>query len=211
MGAESIKSLSDTVNRYIHEERNGLSLMKVIAAAISVVILVSLLYASPFSQEPAECGRAVDGVQICLATSGSNLQLSFANVGDHDVTLNLGIVLGNGKLQSPTNIVLKFMDAQGKVRRFKFFDKRYSGIAGRVDDYVVPLRARSTYTIQLTLDQFWCQETNEFSIPLLAGDNYLTAEFEGTSANHANPDMTAIKFMNFWRGKVESNTLKLRR
>lgn len=185
--------------------------MRVIPLVIAVVLLVSGPAASYEPQQTAHCGRAVDGVQLCLAHLVSNLQLSFANVGDHDVTLNLGIVLGNGNLQSPTNIALKFIDAQGKVRRFKFFDKRYSGIAGRVDDYVVPLRARSTYTIQLTLDQFWCQETNEFSIPLLAGDNYLTAEFEGTGANHANLDMPGIKLMNFWRGKVESNTLKLKR
>jgi hypothetical protein len=112
-------------------------------------------------------------------------------------------------MQSPTQVTIKFTDSQRKTRRFEFFDKRYSGIGGRVDDYLVPLRAHSTYTLQLSLDQFWCQDTKEFSIPLLAGDNYLTAEFEGTGANLINGDTQGIKFMNFWRGKVESNTLRL--
>ena len=53
------------------------------------------------------------------------------------------------------------------------------------------------------------EKTKEFSIPLLAGDNYLTAEFEGTGANLINGDTQGIKFMNFWHGKVESNTLRL--
>ncbi|HEY6242951.1 MAG TPA: hypothetical protein VIX17_03330 [Pyrinomonadaceae bacterium] len=185
------------------------SLVKIIAAALSLIVLISGHNASRLSQRTTGCGNAVDGVQLCLASVATNLQLSFTNVGDRDITLNLGIVLANGKMQSPTQVAIKFTDFQGTTRRFKFFDKRYSGIGGRVDDYVVPLRAHSTYTLQLSLDQFWCQDTNEFSIPLLAGDNYLTAEFEGTGANLINGDMQGIKFMNFWRGKVESNTLRL--
>jgi hypothetical protein len=84
-------------------------------------------------------------------------------------------------------------------------------VAGRVDDYIVSLRVGSTYTLQLTLEQFWCQETKEFSIPLLSGDNYLTAEFEGRRAVLVNSDMPGIKHMKFWLGKVNSNTLTLRR
>jgi hypothetical protein len=148
---------------------------------------------------------------MCLATSGSNLRLVLANIGDRDVTLNLGIMMANGKIQLPTTIALKFTDPQGKTRLFKSNDKRYSGVAGRLDDYVVPLRAGSTYTLQLSLDQFWCRETKEFSIPLLSGDNYLTAQFEGTGANTVSLDMPGIKLMNCWLGKVESNTLRLHR
>lgn len=184
--------------------------MKIVVAVLSLVILISgHNNASRLSGETRECGNAVGGVQLCLTGVATNLQLSFTNVGDRDITLNLGIVLANGKMQSPTQVAIKFTDSQRKTRRFEFFDKRYSGIGGRVDDYLVPLRAHSTYTLQLSLDQFWCQDTKEFSIPLLAGDNYLTAEFEGTGANLINGDTQGIKFMNFWRGKVESNTLRL--
>jgi hypothetical protein len=119
-------------------------------------------------------------------------------------------MLANGKVQLPTNIAMKFTDAQGKTRLFKFADKRYGFVAGRVDDYVLTLRAGSTYSLQLKLDQFWCRETKEFSIPLLAGNNYLTAQFEGTGADAVNLDMPGVKLMNFWLGKVESNILTLR-
>ena len=183
----------------------------IVVALISVVLAVPAADASQPGQETADCGRVVDGVQICLASSGSNLRLVFANVGDRDVTLNLGIMLANGKVQLPDRVAIKFTDAQGKTRLFKFGDKRYPGIAGWVGYYVVPVRAGSTYSLQLTLDQFWCQETKEFSIPLLPGNNYLTAQFEGTGANAVNLDMSGIKFMNFWLGKVESNILTLRR
>ena len=156
-----------------------------------------------------DCGRPVDGLQMCLASTGTDLQLALRNVGDDDITLNLGSMLANGKVQLPDRIAIKFTDAQGKTRVFKFGDKKHAFVAGRVDYYVVPLRSGSTYTLKLSPDQFWCLETKEFSMPLLPGDNQLTAQFEGTGAPQPNLDMPAIKLMNFWLGKVESNTLTL--
>jgi hypothetical protein len=173
-----------------------------------ILLLVSVSHA--FAVSGDDCGRPVDGLQMCLASSGTDLQLALRNVGADDITLNLGIMLANGKVQLPDRIAIKFTDAQGKTRVFKFIDKKHAGVAGRVDYYVVPLRAGSTYTLQLSPDQFWCLETKEFAIPLLPGDNQLTAQFEGAGAPQPNPDMPAIKLMNFWLGKVESNTLTLR-
>ena len=180
---------------------------------VAVVILLALSITAagaPARVADNNCGTAVDGLQICLTPSGSNLQLALRNVGDHDLTLNLGYMLANGKVQIPSYVAIKFTDAQGRTRLFNFYDKRYSHVAGRVDDYVVALRVGSTYTLQLTLNQFWCQETEEFSIPLLAGDNYLTAELKGTGAHFVNSDMPGIKLTKFWLGNVNSNTLTLR-
>ena len=184
-----------------------------IRTALIVAVLTLMLSISAAAIPPVEnndCGAAVDGLQMCLAASGSNLQVTLGNVGDHDLSLNLGIMLANGKVQLPNRLAIKFTDAQGKTRVFKFGDLKYGFVAGRVDHYVVPLRVGSTYTLQLRLDQFWCQETKEFSIPLLSGENRLTAQFEGRSATHVNLDMGGVALMNFWLGKVESNTLTLR-
>ena len=65
----------------------------IVAVLISVVFAVTAADSSRASQETADCGRVVDGVQMCLASSGSSLRLAFANVGERDVTLNLGIML----------------------------------------------------------------------------------------------------------------------
>ena len=176
----------------------------------TLMLVVATADASLLVQDK-DCGHAVDGLQMCLTASGSNLQLALRNVGDRDITLNLGVMMANGKVQLPDRVGIKFTDAQGKTRLFKFGDKRYPGVAGRLDYYVLPLRTGSTYTLQLTLDQFWCQETKEFSIPLLSGENQLTAQFEGTGANSPNLDMPGIKLMNYWLDKVESNTLTSRR
>jgi hypothetical protein len=182
-----------------------------VTAAICFMITFSSAHASRQSPETIQWGQSNDGVQMSLTSTNSNLQVALRNIGDRDVTLNLGAMMANGKVQLPNNISLNFTDAQGKTRLFKFADKRYPGIAGRLDDYIVPLRAGSTYTLQFTLDQFWCDETKEFSIQLRPGKNYLTVRFEGTDAKLVNLDMPAIKFMNFWLGKVQSNTLLLER
>jgi hypothetical protein len=159
-------------------------------------------------------GQPSDGVEMSLSSTDSNgtdLQVAFRNVGDHDVTLNLGYVMANGKFQLPAYVNLNFTDAQGQTRVFKFADKKHSAIAGRLDDYVVPLRVGSTYTLALTLNQFWCQETKEFEIRLAPGKNRLTAQFQGSGAGLVNLDMPGIKLMNFWLGKVESNSLTIKR
>jgi hypothetical protein len=159
-------------------------------------------------------GSPNDGLQMSLSAlepDDSSLQLAFRNVGDHDVTLNLGSMLANGKVQLPNYISLNLADAEGKMRLFQFADKKHSGVAGRLDDYVVPLRVGSMYTLTLKLDEFWCPDTSEFEIKLLPGKNRLTAQFEGSGAKLINLDMPGMKLMNFWLGKVESNTLTLDR
>ena len=180
-------------------------------ALVVTILVLTLTVIAAGTPGDSDCGTAVDGLQMCLAPSGPNLQLALRNVGDHDLTLNLGMMLANGKVQLPERVAMKFTDALGNTRVFKFGDKRYGNVGGRVDDYVVSLRVGSTYTLLLTLDQFWCQETKEFSIPLLSGENRLTAQFEGTSATKVNLDMGGVALMNFWLGKVESNTLTLHR
>ena len=155
-------------------------------------------------------GPANDGVQLSLSLVDpkiSELEVALRNVSDRDVMVNLGAVMANGKVHLPNNISIKVTDAKGNTRQFKFADKKHSVVAGRLDDYIVPLRAGSMYTLALKLDQFWCSETNEFAIELLPGTNRLTAQLEGSGAKLVNLDMPAVRLMNFWVGQVESNTL----
>jgi hypothetical protein len=185
-------------------------LIAVVCAWMSLAL--SATVASARTVDNVQSGQVSDGVQMTLSAIDSNrsdLELSFRNVGDHDVTLNLGAMLANGKVQLPSYVSLIFTDAQDRTRVFKFADKKHPGVAGRLDDYVVPLRVGSVYTLKLSLNQFWCQETKEFEIPLLPGKNQLTAQFQGSVARLTNLDMPAIKLMNFWLGKVQSNTITI--
>ena len=81
-------------------------------------------------------GRPVDGLKMSvLALDSPNLdvpefQVSLQNAGTKDVTLNLGFMLANAKVQLPQNISLNVTDATGQTRQLEFFDKRYPGVLG---------------------------------------------------------------------------------
>jgi hypothetical protein len=93
------------------------------------------------------------------------------------------------------------------TRTLKFFNGMY--IAGRVDDYLIALRAGSTYTIKLNLNQFCSPATKEFELNVPPGKFLITANFEGKGAQAVNLDTQGIKLMNFWLGKAQSNTLTI--
>jgi hypothetical protein len=195
--------------------------MKIIFTAILLFVLASVAVLPSSSarrsaviKDNLQWGQANDGIQMSLSSNdpkSSELQITLRNTGSRDVMLNLGSMLANGKVQLPDQIAMMFTDGSGRTRLFTFADKKHSSVGGRVDDYIVPLRVNSMYTLTVMLDQFWCQETNEFQIPLTGGSNRLTAEYQGTGALHLNLDTPGIKLMKFWLGKVESNTLILER
>lgn len=191
-----------------------------LSAMSACSFLALLLSPAPSRGQSAgnpQWGAPVDGLQMSIAAGdpgdadGREFQVALRNVGKQDVALNLGIMLANGKVQLPERISLDLTDAGGVTRKLKFFDKRYPAVAGRVDDYVVPLRAGSTYILTVNLDQFWSPETKEFKLSLPPGKCQIVAQFEGGGARAGNLDMPGIRLMNFWRGKLESNALAVER
>ncbi|MDT5270903.1 MAG: hypothetical protein QOH49_3089 [Acidobacteriota bacterium] len=193
------------------------------AAALSAIGICTLLaLLSPASSkgraaENLQWGAPVDGLQMSILTAGSGnvdvpeLQVALRNTGEWDVVLNLGIMLANGKVQLPERIRLSLTDADGRTRELRFFDKRYPAIAGRVDDYVVPLRVGSTYLLTFNLDQFWSPDAKDFQLKLSQGKSQLVAHFDGVKAQTGNLDMPGIRLMNFWEGKLQSNVLAIER
>lgn len=81
------------------------------------------------------------------------------------------------------------------------------GIAGRVDDFIVPLRAGSLYRIGVSLDHYWSTATKEFGLKLARGRYRIEARFEGQGAQHENLDTPGIGLLNYWKGMLRSNSL----
>ncbi len=77
-------------------------------------------------------------------------RVTFENTGVKDKILNLGYMLANGRTQLPvaTKLILTYLN--GTSTELSVIEP---WVAGRVDDYIVPLRAGSTYSITLGLDQ----------------------------------------------------------
>jgi hypothetical protein len=185
----------------------------VVGTCLFLTLLMSSASSRSQSIDSVQWGVPVDGLEMSISAADSQnldvpeFEVALRNAGKQDVTLNLGLMLANGKVQLPQNISLNVTDASGKTRQLKFLDRRYPAIAGRVDDYVVPLRAGSSYTLKLSLDQFWSPGTKEFELKFFRGRYQISAQFEGGGAKTGNLDVPGIKLINFWLGNVQSNII----
>jgi len=141
-----------------------------------------------------------------LGTNKENpeFQISILNAGKEDICLNLGGMLANGKVLEPNNIWLTITDSSGRQTKLRFFDRKFAAVGGRVDDYVVPLRSGSNYTLDLQLDDFISANTWK-NANLKPGRYEVSFHFEGKGAETMNADMGGVKLMNFWKGKLNSN------
>jgi hypothetical protein len=142
-----------------------------------------------------------------LPPVGAEFYVALENTADADFVVNLGHMLANGKVMFPTAIHLTLTDPAGQRRELAFSDRRYSAVAGRVDDFMMALRSRSIYSLRVSLDQYWSPTTKEFALKLAAGRHQIAARFEGQGAKAVNLDMQGTALLNFWKGTVESNVV----
>jgi hypothetical protein len=101
-----------------------------------------------------------------LPPAGAEFYVALENTSDSDFVVNLGQMLANGKVMFPTAIRLTLTDPAGQTRELDFSDRRYPGVAGRVDDFTVALRSGSIYALRVSLNQYWSPATKEFVLKL---------------------------------------------
>lgn len=182
--------------------------MRTIGIALTTITLLSTIGAnnqvSPNSLA-AESAEA-DGLALSIRadspeSSGAlKLRVTLENTDGKDMYLNLGTMLGNGRIQRPEAIRLLLVDGTGDRRELHYADPDVPGVAGRMDDYAVPLRAGSTYSIVLEIRDFWCPATKEHAIVLPPGAYKIHAQFTGAVAQHDG----GIPSLPFWTGTLES-------
>ena len=151
-----------------------------------------------------------------LRTGVPNIQVVFRDVSDHDININLGIIggysprpckLDNRTIACTLNFKLNVTAGDSGTRTYTFRGIAYVG--GRIDPYIASLHAKSAYTLELGIDQFWSPATNEYEALALAPGTYgLSLEFEGR-APLFNLDQSDLSKMSFWKGKITSNLLSI--
>jgi hypothetical protein len=164
----------------------------------------------------ARWGTVTDGLRMAISSLSSEntppeerrFSVAIENVGDRDVVLNLGYMLANGKVMFPTAVALIFADAQGQTRELRYFDRRYPGVAGRMDDFTVALRSGSVYILRLSLDHYWAAATGEVTPNLATGSHRIAARLDARDASSLNLDTQGIGLMHFWKGTLRSNSVE---
>ena len=214
------------VDADIRATNQGTSHMNVSPQTILLMVLVAVTLshgqfnAEKLPQEDVkkrDDNTRPDGVKLKVSIRVANpenidslrLYATFENVGDIDTFLNLGMMLGNGKTLLPEAVRLVLTDVNGQVRELHFFDRKHPGVAGRVDDYAVPIRAGSAYTLRLSLQDYFCQKSKDF-VSLKPERYSVRVKFAGKGPKYLNVDTAGLKLMPFWKGKLESNVAKFR-
>jgi hypothetical protein len=163
---------------------------------------------------PIEWGPAVEGLQMAISPNGVSrrnspmFEITIRNAGRLDVWLLLGMTVGTS-FQTPDRLVLSGVDAQDKVHVFQFIDFRYGGIAGGMGDFVVPLRSNATYSLTVSLDEFWLPDMTTSAMQELQGKSRITVYLRSQSRRPSGPDKQRQPAAYMWLNDLQSNTLEI--
>jgi hypothetical protein len=157
-------------------------------------------------------GPSVQGLRTSISVrhvnpspAGAEFSVALENTGDADFVVNLGSMLGNGKVMLPTAVRLVLTNSAGRIQELEF---KTPPVAGRVDPFIVSLRSGSIYILRTSLNQYIIPATNNFDVKLASGRNRIAARFEGRGVEQTNSDMTGVALLNFWKGTAQSNTVE---
>jgi len=114
-------------------------------------------------------------------------------------------------LQTPDRLVLSAVDAQGRAYEFQFVEFRYGGIGGGMGDYVVPLHSKATYSLKLSLDDFWLRDMTSSATQLLPGKSRITVHLRSQPRGLQSPSTPSRSGYYLWVDDLVSNTLELER
>jgi hypothetical protein len=185
--------------------------LAIVALVIFGDIVTAGLSAQSLTPDPQAWGSDVSGLRIGIAAvrptsaeAGSLFEVSLHNAGSEDFVVNRGYMLANGKTMLPYAVRLILSDSTGSTRELEYGDQRHPLIVGRVDDYIVALRAGSKYMLRLSLDRYWSPARKEDELKLRRGRYRISAQFEGKGAITRNSDMLGVSLLKFWKGTVQS-------
>jgi RNA polymerase sigma factor (sigma-70 family) len=163
-------------------------------------------------EEAVADGKVVGGLRIQLQLHGpkkgdklpSHCVVVMENVGDSDLNVQLGYSLANGKSYHPAALRLLVSLEGNKTRTLTYSEVR---VAGRLDPFVVPLPAGSSYSLRCPLDKFVDSKTGD-GIDLTAKEYRIAAELVGQPVSKASPDLQGFTLMPYWQGTARSNEVK---
>ncbi len=172
---------------------------RTIAKLLGSLLLVAAISAVAENQE--RWGAAKQGLQLAIAPvhktwtveEDPEFKVSFRNGGTDDVFLNLGITLG-GRRHYAMAVSLLLVEPGGRQLEFKLSGPGF--VAGRLDDYVVPLRTGAIHELTLSLSEF-------YGLKLPKGRYQISARFQGRGATITNSGQDWTGW-NFWKGTLES-------
>jgi hypothetical protein len=125
-------------------------------------------------------------------------RVEIENVSDQAIILDMGIMLGNGKMQYVTAVHLILVDSAGVALPLELIGP--ATVAGRIDALTVPLPARATFSFPVDLRSYACRKKDVWKVTLPPGHYHLSAEYAGVS-------VPTLCLLPLWIGQVHSSAI----
>lgn len=120
-------------------------------------------------------------------------------------TVNLGMSLGNGARLVPSNITFSFRDGRDQSIRARVAQV---AVAGRIDDYMVPLGAGGSYELRVQMDQLM---TDQGRIgKKLSTFKSVVVTLDSGEMKFFNSDTEGLRSLRYWRGETSSKALLIK-
>lgn len=155
-------------------------------------------------QAPASPQSEVSLILSCGEQAGE-VALSIQNAGRADTAVLLGIALANGLWYLPREVVVE-LERSGNSEPEELVYRGPSGIAGRIDHWIVTLPVRAAFTLTLKPTEFVSTAPARATSPPEALRLRLTGR---AITSDLNPELAGMKEWRVWTGSATSNTLRL--
>jgi len=135
----------------------------------------------------------------------NELALTILNSGQTDTAVLIGIALANGRWYLPRELVVD-LRRSGSAEVEELVYNGPTGIAGRIDHWVVALPVRATFAVLIRSTDFVSTTAPTAATP----PTELTVRLTGRPiTSDLNVDMAGMKAWRLWTGSASSNTVRL--
>ena len=176
--------------------------------AASLCILVGLISSPIFAQS-----TELNGLKMILARDpdspeGTRFYVRFKNAGNIDLTLHLGEIFSNGRMQYADAVSLTLIGPAG--RSLSLQPKGPPAVAGREDPFLLPLPSGAEFALAVDLRKYIAPRQEVWKLQLTPGTYHLQANYGQLSDSEAdaNLDMQGIALVHLWTGKITSQSVK---
>jgi hypothetical protein len=165
---------------------------------------LATILALVLAQSPGPLAVAPSLVLSCGEEPGE-VMLSIHNRDQTDRAILLGVSLANGRWYLPRELVVE-LGRNGNAEVEELVFRGPSGIAGRMDHWVVPLPPRSAFILTLRPSDFISTSAAQAVSP----PDELKIRLTGRSiTSDLSLDMTGMKAWRVWTGTAVSNPLRI--
>ncbi|MBX3112999.1 MAG: hypothetical protein KF836_00385 [Fimbriimonadaceae bacterium] len=142
-------------------------------------------------------------IESSVPDDEGQFEISIKNEGKANYNINLGLSVGNGIRHIPSNLELHVL-RQGKKEIYKY-TAIMMGISGRLDDLVISLLARSSYSLEVNLSDFRSTTDNTTPTP---GSLRMTTVLHSTDYQTSNSGEANEAKFKLWQGMLESKPIE---